>query len=94
MKLAAKLVHDTEKLDELLAVWLIWWRELLLASEGYTLPGGQDARQRERYVRQLQPAVARRVIAHIQEALRYLEQNANPRLVLENLVLELPSFRP
>ncbi len=92
LKIAAKLLHDTEKLDELLSVWLIWWRELLLASEGYQPPASQENSQRERFGRQVQPAEARRVIEHIQEAMRQLEQNANPRMVLETLLLELPSL--
>ncbi len=94
IKMAAKLAHDTEKLDELLAVWLIWWREMLLSSEGYQLPGNQESGQRARYVRQLQPVDARRVIELLQEALRHLEQNANPRMVLETFLLELPLFQP
>jgi DNA polymerase-3 subunit delta' len=92
LKMAAKILHDTEKLDELLAVWLIWWRELLFASEGYQLSASQESSQRERFGKQARPAEARRVIEHIQEAMRQLEQNANPRMVLETLLLELPSF--
>ncbi|HEU5368391.1 MAG TPA: hypothetical protein VFU69_08010, partial [Ktedonobacterales bacterium] len=92
IKMVAKLLRDTEKLDELLSVWLIWWRELLFASEGYQLPTSQENSQRERFGRQVQPAEARRVIEHIQEAMRQLEQNANPRMVLETLLLELPAF--
>lgn len=94
MKIAAKLVHDTERLDELLSVWLLWWREVLLIGEGCHLPSSKESRQREPYARQVQPAAARRVIDQIQQALRHLEQNANPRLVLENLLLDLPSLRP
>jgi DNA polymerase-3 subunit delta' len=93
LKMAAKLLHDTEKLDELLSVWLIWWREVLLASEGYQLPASQESGQRERFGRQARPAEARRVVEQIQEAMRQLEQNANPRMVLETLLLELPIFR-
>ncbi|HLW01521.1 MAG TPA: DNA polymerase III subunit delta' [Ktedonobacterales bacterium] len=93
IKLAAKLIHDTERLDDLLAVWLIWWRELLLSSEGYKLPGSQESAQRERYARQIQPAEARAAIERLQEALRQLEENANPRFVLENLLLALPTFQ-
>jgi DNA polymerase-3 subunit delta' len=93
IKLAAKLAHDAERLDELLAVWLIWWRELLLSSEGYEPPGSQENAQRERYARQLQPADAREVVGRLLEALRQLEENSNPRFVLENLVLALPTFQ-
>jgi DNA polymerase-3 subunit delta' len=94
IKIAARLVHDTDKLDELLSVWLLWWREVLLASEGYHLPASMESRQREQYARQVQPAAARRVIEQIQQAMRQLEQNANPRFVLENVLLDLPSLRP
>jgi DNA polymerase-3 subunit delta' len=93
IKIAAKLAHDTEPLEELLTVWLIWWREMLLASEGYTSPGNPDAIRIHRYSSQIQPAVARQVVEQIQEALRQLEQNANPRLVIEALLLELPQFK-
>jgi DNA polymerase-3 subunit delta' len=94
IKIAARLAHDTEKLDELLSVWLLWWRELLLASEGYKLPRGQESSQRDRYVRQIKPAAARHVIEQLQEALLHLKQNANPRLVLETFLLDLPTFQP
>ncbi len=94
IKLATKLAHDTERLDELLAVWLIWWRGLLLSSEGYRTPEGQQSARLELYSRQVRPAEAREVIGRVQEALRQLEENANPRFVLENLLLALPTFRP
>lgn len=94
LKSAAKLAHDTENLDELLSVWLLWWREILLSSEGYSLPSSQQSGKRDQYIRQIQPSAARQVIEHIQEALRQLEQNANPRLVLETLLLELPPLQP
>jgi DNA polymerase III subunit delta' len=93
IKIAAKLVHDVEHLDELLSVWLLWWRESLLASEGYHLPKSLDSDKREQYARRVSPPVARYIIGQIQEGLRQLEQNANPRFVLESLLLELPSFQ-
>ncbi len=94
LKIAAQLAHDTENLDELISVWLLWWREALLASEGYHLPSSQENSQQARYFRPIPPAVAREVIEQMQEALRQLEQNANPRLVLEMLLLDLPSLQP
>lgn len=93
IKIAAQVAHDTEHLDDLLSTWLLWWREVLLSSEGYHLPRSLEGRKREQHTRQLEPLAARRVIDQIQEAQRQLEQNANPRLVLETLLLELPSFQ-
>lgn len=92
IKIAARLLHDTEQLSELLAVWLIWWREALLSSEGYLLPNTPTGSQISKYARHIQPATARQVIEQIQEALRQLEQNANSRLVMETLLLALPSL--
>jgi DNA polymerase-3 subunit delta' len=93
IKIAAKLAQETDTLAELLSVWVFWWRDVLLSSEGYNLPASQENKKREQYVRLVQPVLARQMIEHIQEALQQLEQNANPRLVLEALLLELPSFR-
>ena len=93
IKLAARLVHDTEHLSELLAVWLIWWREALLSSEGAIPASRPDNIEINRYTRHVQPNTARQVIEQIQEAVRQLEQNANPRLVLEMLSLALPAIQ-
>jgi len=93
IKIAAQVVHDTEHLGDILSVWILWWREALLSSEGYHLPRSLEGHKRDQYTRQLEPLAARRVIEQIQEAQRQLEQNANPRLVLETLLLELPSLQ-
>ncbi len=92
IKIAAKLAHDTEQLSELLAIWLIWWREMLLSSEGYLHADIPGDIQIGKYTQRIQSTTARQVIEQIQEALRQLEQNANPRLVLETLLLALPSL--
>ncbi len=93
LKVAAKLVHDTEHLDELLSIWLLWWRDQLLSSEGYQFPDNPARNEPNQYASQIAPVIARRVIEQIQDARRQLEQNANPRLVLETLLLELPSLK-
>lgn len=93
IKIAAQVARDSEHLDDLLSAWLLWWREALLSSEGYNLPRSLESSKRNQYISQPEPLAARRVIDQIQEAQRQLEQNANPRLVLETLLLELPSFQ-
>ena len=93
MKIATTLARDTEQLDELLMVWLSWWREVLLSLEGVPSPEGQREKHLSRYARQMRPDNARQVIRQIQEAAQQLEQNAQPRLVLETLLLELPEIK-
>lgn len=93
IKTAARLARDTEPLSELLAVWLIWWREALLSSEDYVPSHNLISSEISQYAKHLQPGIARQVIDQIQEALRQLEQNANPRLVLETLLLALPALK-
>ena len=93
LKIAAQLARETEQLDELLAAWLSWWRELLLALEGVQMPNHQQERQMQHYARQIRPDGARWVLAQIQAAAQQLEQNAQPRLVLETLLLELPVIK-
>lgn len=92
MKIGATLARDTEQLDELLMVWLSWWREALLSLEG--IPPSEGLRgYLSQYARQIPPETARQVIRQIQEAAQQLEQNAQPRLVVETLLLQLPQIK-
>ena len=93
MKIGATLARDTEQLNELLMVWLSWWREMLLFLEGVSSPEGQRGTHLSQYARQLRPDTARQVIRQIQEAAQQLEQNAQPRLVVETLLLQLPQVK-
>jgi DNA polymerase-3 subunit delta' len=93
MKIGATLARDTEQLDELLMVWLSWWREALFFLEGASSSEGQRGTHLNQYARQLRPETARQVIRQIQEAAQQLEQNAQPRLVVETLLLQLPQIK-
>lgn len=93
MKIGAALARDTEQIDELLMVWLSWWREVLFSLEGILPTESQREKLLSHYARQTRPDVARQVIRQIQEAAQQLEQNAQPRLVLETLLLELPQMK-
>ena len=94
-ELATRFARDREPVRELLYLWLRWWRDLLLVKEGaeeYLL--NQDQLQQLRF--QATGLDTVQVVAFVKLLLRTLEaldSNANPRLALEVLMLNLPSAR-
>ncbi len=91
---AESLAKKSEDLQELLELWLGWWRDVLLIRTRRS----DDARitnvDREDMLRE---QAARFTLAQIQNALksvrataRYLTQNVNTRLAMEALLLNLP----
>jgi DNA polymerase-3 subunit delta' len=92
LAVAYQLSRAPDQVPEVLNLWLSWWRDLLLVKEGCpeaVTNIDQEAVLRgkaQRYsLRQIQE-----IIRAIQEAARQLEQNVNPRLALEVLLLRLP----
>ena len=77
---------------EVLDLWQEWWRDLLLAKVGLNevitnIDISSTIAERSRYYSLAQ---IKNFINSIQEAGEQLRQNANPRLVLEVLVLDMP----
>jgi len=89
---AEKLARDKEAARETLTLWAGWWRDLLLLVSGAEAPltnvDYQEALRRwaERY----DLVTVRRCLDALHQALHRLDQNANPRLTLEVLMLDLP----
>lgn len=90
--LASAIAKDRDSGRRELDTWLAWWRDVLLVKNGVsgfvthlssleTLRSVADALSSE----QLTQAVNA-----IHQTADYLESNINPRLALENLMLELP----
>ena len=83
---------NRESVQELLSLWLDWWRDLLLIKGG----GGNfitNVDQEPTLQSQAQGYSLREIKGFIQslnQARQQLEHNANPRLVLEVLMLALP----
>jgi DNA polymerase-3 subunit delta' len=81
--------------QEILDLWLDWWRDLLLVKLG----GIDDVTNIDRketlvsLARGYRLAEVRAFIGAVQAAEEQLKQNANPRLVLEVLMLGLPERR-
>ena len=92
-KLATQFNKSRDSVEETLRLWLDWWRDLLLVKEDclqLVTNIDQEAtlfQQSEDY----SLTEIRNFIESIRSALGQLEQNANPRLVLEVLMLSIPN---
>jgi len=91
-ELASQFNKGREGVEGVLALWINWWRDLLM------LKGGNDKlitnidhetellNQADKYsIRQIKD-----FIHQLRAASKQLEQNANPRLTLEVLMLDMP----
>jgi len=91
-ELAAQFSRSREEVEEVLALWLQWWHDLLLVKGGDgKLVANID--QQSTLIQQAKHLSARQVmdfIYHLQVTHEQLEQNANPRLALEVLMLSMP----
>ncbi len=91
-QLATQFSQNRETVQEILKLWLDYWRDLMLAKTGcsdeITNVDLEDniAKMAEDY----SLAQIRTFINSLQAAKEQLKQNANPRLVLEVLMLNIP----
>jgi DNA polymerase-3 subunit delta' len=90
--LARRFSQDREAGREPLHLWLQWWRDILMTKEG--VEGFvADCERLERLQREAERYSSATVVTFMHkllETLDALEQNATPRLALENLMLALP----
>jgi hypothetical protein len=93
--LAERLAAKPEALPALLKTWLSWWRDagLLVYSQGKA-GAISNVDQQEQFRHLVQHCSREQVLLALwqtETAIRQLEQNANSRLLLENLFLSYPS---
>ena len=91
-QLAAQFSQSRELVEEILDLWLDWWRDLLLVKVGCseaTTNIDLEATLVD-LAKSYNLAQIKAFINSIQAAREQLRQNANPRLVLEVLMLSLP----
>ncbi|MCL0097333.1 DNA polymerase III subunit delta' [Dehalococcoidia bacterium] len=94
-QLATQFGKDRASVGKQLELWLTWWRDLLLMKNGCVeFITNTDRREA------LQEAAAQyplsaigRMLKSIRETVQQLEQNPNPQLALEVLMLNLPFER-
>lgn len=86
-----------ETLPQILEEWLVWWRDvLLLAGAGPDSPAEARVTNADRlealrlHARRYTFPQARQALRALRAAQRHLDQNVNPRLALDVLMLDLP----
>ncbi len=91
-RLAARFQKQRDKVEQGLDLWQTWWRDLLLVKNGAApLASNVDrAALLEQNAGAYGLGEIRRALVSLRDARRQLEQNGNPRLVLEVLMLEMP----
>lgn len=91
-QLAAQFTKSRESVQEVLELWCDWWRDLLVVKAGCN--GGITNIDREdtlvEMAKSYSLAQIKTFIAGIRSAMVQLKQNANARLVLEVLMLNIP----
>ncbi len=91
-QLAAQFTQDRESVQDVLDLWQDWWRDLLLAKLGHNdiiINRDYLARLIE-MAESLKLSQIRAFIHSLQAAGAQLRLNANPRLVLEVMMLDMP----
>ncbi len=89
---AATFAADKASAQQTLALWLPWWRDVVLAAhgEGAIVRFTADRATIEAQARACGAVAAEAFVRALIRAMRELDQNANPRLVFDVLLLELP----
>jgi DNA polymerase-3 subunit delta' len=91
-ELSARFLRDRESVKEILYLWLRWWRDLILIKEGaeeYVQNPDEVTHLRLQATR----LTTRQIVAFLKgvnQTLEALDSNANARLALEVLMLNLP----
>lgn len=95
MRVAATLGSDNASARATLELWALWWRDVTLAACGASrlLTSGEPRRAAERLGRATSPETARLFLEALLAAQSSLDVNANPRLLMENLALDMPTPR-
>jgi DNA polymerase III subunit delta' len=93
---AAQLLSaESDKLRGILELWLLWWRDMVLAANNcLDLIVNVDMRGLiQNQAAKIGAAESQRMVRAILGTIEALEQNVNARLALEVLMLDLPTVR-
>lgn len=90
---AATLASDVESARTALELWIWWWRDVTLAACGAThlASSGEARAEAERVGRNVGESKAGAFLRSLLAAQVALDQNANPRLTFDVLMLDLPA---
>jgi DNA polymerase-3 subunit delta' len=92
--IAQRLSADTDKARTVLELWLLWWRDMVLAANNcLDLTVNVDMRPLlKQQAAKVGTHEAERMVRAILGTLEALDQNVNARTALEVLMLDLPRF--
>jgi hypothetical protein len=92
---AEKLSKNNSKVDSLLDIWISFWHDILLQSGNSGAPLQNIDREQDiqLVLKEVDLETARETVNLFRRAHQLLEQNANTRLTLENLMLQLPGIK-
>lgn len=93
--IAQRVSADGEKVQNLLELWLLWWRDMVLAANTcLELTVNVDMRdQLKVQAAKVGTAESERMVRAILQTMELLEQNVNARVALEVLMLDVPTIR-
>jgi DNA polymerase-3 subunit delta' len=94
LRAAGELASDAEAARLTVRLWTQWWRDVTLAAcgAGHLTSEGKARREAERQGRALGPKRCETFLRKLVGAQVALDQNANPRLTLDVLLLDLPTL--
>jgi DNA polymerase-3 subunit delta' len=90
-----RLGADGEKVRATLELYLLWWRDMVLAANGcLDLTVNADMRDLlKAQSAKIGTTEAERMVRTILQTQEAIEQNVNPRVALEVLMLDIPSIK-
>lgn len=93
--LVQHLGTDVEKVRSLLDLWLLWWRDLVLAANNsLDLTVNVDMRDLlKAQASKISSMEAERMVRTILQTMEALDQNVNTRVALEVLMLDAPTLK-
>ena len=93
--IAQRLSTDSDKLHGILELWLLWWRDMLLAANNSLdlIVNVDMSSTIQKQAAKVGPAQSQRMVRAILGTMEALDQNVNARIALEVLMLDLPSMR-
>jgi len=94
-EVAQRLSTESEKLSGILELWLLWWRDIVLAANNcLDLIVNVDMQALiQNQATKIGAADSQRMVRAILGTIEALEQNVNARVALEVLMLDLPTVR-
>jgi DNA polymerase-3 subunit delta' len=94
-EVAQRMSTDTENVRDLLELWLLWWRDMVLAANRcLDLTVNVDMRdQLKSQAAKVGTVESERMVRAILQTMESIEQNVNARVALEVLMLDVPTVK-